>query len=168
MPLFSGLDLAVGLEGFLKHFQGACQVLSLENVRHPHLIGSQFLVGIESGSRRHHHGFPDEFRLLFFGTRNEASETYSAIFFRFFPVLLPAEIRQAPSAEILCVLHRQACHRVEGAFWKRRVNPGYLVEAFDEEVASGLVFIETFLGIELGPFDGCLRGNLSEEWRAEP
>ena len=93
---------------------------------------------------------------------------YAIVLLFLFFILRPAEIRQQPFAEVLCILYRQTYDCVECTLRHWGMYSRDSVETVNEEVSPGLVLVKAFLGIEFGPLDGCFCCNLSKERRAEP
>ena len=126
-------------EGFLQDYEGLGEVIFIQDIGHTDFVSACSGGGVEAGAGGHHNG------LAFVG-----------------------EIGEAPDAEFLGVVHREADHGVEGTHGGRGIDSGDLVESVDEEVAPLEILFIDFVHVLLGGADGGLGYDLAHKGRREP
>ena len=146
MPL-RGL-LFILLQRLLQQEEGAADIVLVQHIREADLIAPHSGRRVEARGRRHHQRLPRlAFRRL---------------------LVLPAEVREAPGAEIFGVFHRQLGDGVERAHRHRRIAAFDLVDPVDQGFPPLDVFVIDLPGVRLGPFDRGLRDELADQRRREP
>ena len=124
----------VGLERLFEQEEGARQVSLVEHIGDAHLVAAVGRVGVEARGGGHHDG-----------------------------LALVAEVAQAPGAEVVAVLDRQAGHRVEGSHGDGRVDARNAVESVDEALAALDVLLVNLGAVGARGVDGGLGDNLSQQ-----
>ena len=123
----------IGFQCFLQYKQGAVQVIFLQYVCDTHFVATGTRRSIESGRRRH------EYRLS-----------------------LVLELRQTPGTELVRIIYRKLCHRIEGSHRDGRIYARYTVQSVNQAFTAFYIFIVCvaqiiLIGIQRWPINGGLR-----------
>ena len=137
----------IGFQCFLQYKQGAVQVVFLQYVCDTHFVATGTRRSIESGRRRH------EYRL-------------SLVF----------ELRQTPGTELVRIIYRKLCHRIECSHRDGRIYARYTVQSVNQAFTAFYIFIVCVAQIILIGIQRCFCGNLAisttlfsmpSRWQAE-
>lgn len=134
----ASLAAVVGVEGVAEHFEGFAELGLVQHIGHAHFVVTHAGGGVEAGGGGHEDG------LAFI-----------------------AEVAQAPFAEAVGIIYRQAYHGVERSHGNRGIAAGNLVDAVDQEFAALHIFIVCFKHVFLAAVDRGFGHELSEQWGAE-
>ena len=122
----------------MQYKQGAVQVIFLQYVCDTHFVATGTRRSIESGRRRH------EYRL-------------SLVF----------ELRQTPGTELVRIIYRKLCHRIECSHRDGRIYAWYTVQSVNQAFTAFYIFIVCVAQIILIGIQRCFCGNLAYQRRTE-
>ena len=119
----------------------------IQHVRQPHLIHSHAGRRIEAGGGGHHDGF--------------ARAAGGGLF------VLPAEVAEAPGAEVFGVVDGELGDRVEGAHRHGGVAAGDAVDAVDQALTALDILVVDLAGVLFRALDGGFGDDLADERRRQ-
>ncbi len=125
----------IGFQCFLQNKQGAVQVVFLQYVCDTHFVATGTRRSIESGRRRH------EYRL-------------SLVF----------ELRQTPGTELVRIIYRKLCHRIECSHRDGRIYARYTVQSVNQAFTAFYIFIVCVAQIILTGIQRCGRRTPNSAW----